>query len=65
MLVPCGMGKKNKGSQSRGVGRSIVNPLTGLVEERSGTKAGKKRQTLPVGHPLRTHDLRGSKEKGQ
>lgn len=59
------MGKKNKGSQSKGVGRQILNPLTGLMEDRVGTKAGKKRQMLPVGHPLRTHDIHGPKEKGK
>jgi len=59
------MGKKNKGSQSKGIGRTIVNPLTGLSEDRSGTKAGKNRQMLPPGHPLRTHDLRGPVLKGR
>lgn len=53
------MGKsKRKGSGSGG-GRTRVNPKTGLEEHVSGTKAGKKRQMLPFGHPLRTHDLKG------
>lgn len=50
------MGKsKRKGSGSGG-GRTRVNPQTGAEEHVAGTKAGKKRVMLPVGHPLRTHD---------
>lgn len=50
------MGKsKRKGSGSGG-GRTRINPLTGEPEHVSGTKAGKKRVMLPMGHPLRTHD---------
>lgn len=52
------MGKK-KGSSSRNAERTRINPLTGALETVPGTKAGKKRQTLPVGHPLRTHDRHG------
>ena len=39
--------------------RTRFNYLTGKTETIPGTKAGKKRQRLPIGHPLRTHDLRG------
>jgi hypothetical protein len=49
------MGKK-KGSSARKSERTRLNPLTGKEELVSGTKAGKKRAMLPVGHPLRTHD---------
>ena len=54
------MGKK-KGTSGRTSERTFVDPLTGKVETVSGTKAGKKRQMLPPGHPRRTHDLRGPK----
>jgi len=57
------MGKKKKGSTGGGLGRTRRNPLTGEAEHISGTKAGKKRVTLPVGHPLRTHDLQGPRGK--
>jgi len=50
------MAKGKKGSSGREGRRTLVNPLTGATEERMGTKAGKKRQMLPPGHPLRTHD---------
>lgn len=50
------MGKGKKGSGARSNQRTRVNPLTGERETVTGTKAGKKRQTLPYGHPLRTHD---------
>jgi hypothetical protein len=51
------MGKGKKGT-TRGVqSRTRLNPLTGELETVPGTKAGKKRTRLPVGHPLRTHDL--------
>lgn len=53
------MGKHKKGGGGSGQGRTRVNPLTGEVEQVSGTKAGKKRMLLPGGHPLRTHDIHG------
>jgi hypothetical protein len=49
------MGKQKKGKPGSGEGRTRKNPLTGEVEIVPGTKAGKRRQYLPVGHPLRTH----------
>ena len=49
-----GGGGGAKGPQQR----TRINPLTGEVETISGTKAGRKRQRLSLGHPLRTHDLR-------
>jgi len=53
------MGKRRK-SVSRGAQqRERTNPITKQVEIVSGTKAGKKRQRLPAGHPLRTHDIHG------
>lgn len=52
------MGKRRKAVKRESLGRKRLNPLTGEVEHISGTKAGKKRHRLPVGHPLRTHDLR-------
>jgi hypothetical protein len=61
------MGKKKKGSSSgSGSGYRIrKNPLTGEVEQVPGTRAGRKRNRLPFGHPLRTHDLMptGSRKK--
>ena len=57
------MGKQKKGKPGAGEGRTRKNPLTGEVEHVSGTKAGKRRQYLPIGHPLRTHkDKKGHKE---
>ena len=53
------MGKKKKTSKERGTGRTRTNPLTGEVETIAGAKAGKRRMRLPIGHPLRTHDLKG------
>ena len=53
------MGKKrnkvSRGSQQR----ERTNPITNAVEIISGTKAGKRRNRLSQGHPLRTHDLHG------
>jgi len=49
---------KNKSKSVSGT-RTRKNPITGEVETVSGTKAGKKRNRLPIGHPLRTHDLHG------
>jgi len=49
------MGKQKKGKPGSGEGRTRKNPLTGEVEIVPGTKAGKRRQYLPLGHPLRTH----------
>jgi len=62
------MGKAKKpgggGIKSRSQERTRLNYLTGSVETVPGTKAGKKRQKLQFGHPLRTHDLRApAKEK--
>lgn len=53
------MGKKNKKVSRGSQQRTRRSPLTGSTELVSGTKAGKKRQRLPLGHPLRTHDLHG------
>lgn len=50
------MGKGKKGSGARSNERTRINPRTGEQEKVTGTKAGKKRQYLPYGHPLRTHD---------
>ena len=59
------MAKKKKTSGVRSGTRTRKNPLTGEVETIVGTRSGKKRQCLPVGHPLRTHDLKpfGSRKK--
>jgi hypothetical protein len=51
--------KVSRGSQQR----ERVNPITKQTETVSGTKAGKKRQRLSPGNPLRTHDLRGPVDK--
>lgn len=61
------MGKKKSGGGSSS-GKSAqqrrrIHPKTGVVEMIPGTKAGKRRQRLPIGHELRTHDLRGPKKK--
>lgn len=53
------MGKKRKGVSRGAQQRERTNPITKQVEIISGTKAGKKRQRLPFGHPLRTHDIHG------
>lgn len=56
------MGKKKSGGGGPGKSaqqRTRLNPQTGQAEIVSGTKAGKRRTRLPVGHPLRTHDLHG------
>jgi hypothetical protein len=53
------MGKKNKSVKRGAQQRERINPLTKQVEIIPGTKAGKKRSRLPLGHPLRTHDLHG------
>lgn len=57
------MGKKNKKVSRGAQQRERLNPLTGQVEIVPGTKAGKRRTRLPLGHPLRTHDLRGKRDK--
>jgi hypothetical protein len=58
------MGKQSKGKAGAGEGRTRKNPITGEVETVFGTKAGKRRQYLPIGHPLRTHkDKKGSAGK--
>jgi hypothetical protein len=51
--------KKSKSTRSGPQQRRRINPITKQIEWVPGTKAGKKRQRLPVGHPLRTHDLHG------
>jgi hypothetical protein len=48
-------GKKSSGTHSNE--RTRRNPQTGEVEKVGGAKAGRKRNRLPYGHPLRTHDL--------
>jgi hypothetical protein len=56
------VGKKKSGGGSSGKSaqqRRRVHPKTGAVEMVPGTKAGKRRQRLPYGHELRTHDLHG------
>lgn len=53
------MGKKNKKVNRGAQQRERLNYLTGKVEIIPGTKAGKKRQRLSFGDPLRTHDLHG------
>lgn len=53
------MGKRRK-SVSRGAQQRVRNnPLTGKQDTIPGTKAGKKRQRLAPGDPLRTHDIHG------
>lgn len=53
------MGKKNKRVSRGAQQRTRFNYITKQMETVSGTKAGKKRTRLPIGHPLRTHDLHG------
>lgn len=55
------MGKKKGGggSAKSAQQRKRFNRFTGETEVVPGTKAGKKRTRLPLGHPLRTHDLHG------
>lgn len=50
---------KGKSSSKGPQQRRRIHPITKEVEMVPGTKAGKKRQRLPFGHPLRTHDLHG------
>ena len=53
------MGKKKGSSGGKGAQqRTRKNPITGAIEMLGGTKAGRKRQRLSIGDPLRTHDLR-------
>ena len=62
------MGKKKGGGKGGAKGpqqRTRTNPLTGEVETVSGPKAGRKRQRLSPGHPLRTHDLNTPTKTGQ
>ena len=56
------MGKQKKTKAATG-SRTRVNPVTGEVETVTGTKAGKKRQRLPLDHPLRTHLVAEKKSK--
>ena len=51
------MGKKNKKVSRGAQQRERTNPYTKEVEVVPGTKAGKRRTRLSLGHPLRTHDL--------
>lgn len=53
------MGKRSKGVSRGAQQRERINPLTKETEVVPGTKAGRKRQRLSIGHPLRTHDLHG------
>jgi hypothetical protein len=46
-------------NNSKSSGRTRINPITKEVETVAGTKAGKKRLRLPLGHPQRTHDIHG------
>jgi hypothetical protein len=57
------MGKKNKKAARGAQQRSRWNYLENKMETVPGTKAGRKRSRLPVGHPLRTHDLHGVVDK--
>ena len=57
------MGKKKKSSKDQSLKRYRVNPLTGEREEVQGTRSGKGKVHLPLGHPLRTHDLRPQGKK--
>jgi hypothetical protein len=56
------LGKQKKAKAATGT-RTRVNPLTGQVEQVTGTKAGRKRQRLPIDHPLRTHVIAEKKGK--
>ena len=57
------MGKKNK-KVARGAQQRVrINPITGQTEIIPGTKAGKKRTRLQIGHELRTHDIHGPVNK--
>lgn len=51
------MGKKNKKVARGAQQRLRYNYLEDKTEVVPGTKAGRRRTRLPVGHPLRTHDL--------
>ena len=62
-ILKCFMGKKKKTTGSQTTGRTRINPRTGETETVSGTKAGKGRAYLPMGHPLRTHDANGIANK--
>jgi hypothetical protein len=53
------MGKKNKKVSRGAQQRERWNYIEKKMETVPGTKAGRKRSRLPIGHPLRTHDLRG------
>jgi len=53
------MGAKNKKVARGSQQRIRHNYLTGKDETIPGTKAGRKRQRLSLGDPLRTHDLHG------
>jgi hypothetical protein len=53
------MGKRSKSVNRGAQQRQRTNPITKEVETVPGTKAGRKRQRLQFGHPLRTHDLHG------
>ena len=51
------MAKKKKSNGDRSGSRTRTNPLTGEAETQGGTRSGNRKVHLPVGHPLRTHDL--------
>jgi hypothetical protein len=57
------MGKQKNKSAKGAQQRERIHPVTGAVEIVTGTKAGKRRSRLTLGHPLRTHDLHGKKDK--
>ena len=57
------MGKKNKRVARGAQQRTRFNYLTQQYETVPGTKAGKKRNRLPYGHPLRTHDLAPARKR--
>ncbi len=59
------MGKKKKSSSDGKKVRYRTNPLTGQTEEVPGARSGRNKVYLPVGHPLRTHDLKGPANKGK
>jgi hypothetical protein len=59
------MGKKKKSSSDAKKVRYRTNPLTGQREEVPGARSGRNKVYLPVGHPLRTHDLKGHPGKNK
>ncbi|MFZ9715904.1 MAG: hypothetical protein ACO3CH_00415 [Ilumatobacteraceae bacterium] len=53
------MAKGKKSSAKGPQQRERYNYIEKKMEVVPGTKAGRKRQRLPLGHPMRTHDLHG------